>query len=391
MASLFPYISIIPISSDTQPWSLALSIIGCVFLSTHIRLYPVHLALLLLATASVGMLILEGGGFGSLRNAVGYLSMFFISIMATYVMRDSRDTVMRFIDISIMVWLTVGIIQRLYLKDAFTFLLGSARTTETRGVISLAPEPTYFATMILLMLLWRASHELKIWHGLVLFVVVILLAASAQIVIVLLISAFVLTICLLFSPRYYPVAIAILTTGGIGAGVILVLLPATRLGTLVQLAIDNPSLILLQDASANERFVHIFAGLRSIVDKAFLPNGLITEPWREYINTVIHQYPSLFWVPQYGDRVYSAVGAILFQMGFLCLALVVASIIAVVRWSRMIAYKITWSAAFVLTLLTALPLSHPLIGVLFGVLAYMGSNPDLTISRKVSAPRSGPD
>src|SRR3546814_6574067 len=93
------------------------------------------------------MLLAEGGGLGAVRNLLGYVSMFTIAVIATQAMRDEQK-VARLIDIAIIAWLVVGLVQRIVDKGAFTFLVWSARTDASRGVIGLSPEPTYFASMV---------------------------------------------------------------------------------------------------------------------------------------------------------------------------------------------------------------------------------------------------
>jgi hypothetical protein len=79
----------------------------------------------------------------------------------------------------------------------------------------------------------------------------------------------------------------------------------------------------------------------------------------------------------------SAAGAIVFQMGLLAIPLAAAIVVAVFRWRAPRVYRLAWISAFGLLMLTALPLSHPMIGVLFGALAFVGRPAGLPHSRNL--------
>lgn len=370
VAALFPYVGI-PLGMDTQPWALLASMGGFLLLFRRMVFTGVHWGLFLLATASCLMMVIEGGGFGAIRNAAGYVSLFLLAVMGAHAMRVDREGVAKAIDVSLIIWLAVGLIQRLVWRDAFTILLSAARTTESRGVVGLAPEPTFYASMILLMVLWRATIGLRRWHIGVLVLTVVALASSSQILIVLLIAGGVAAICLLFT-RYWWVSAALMACGAAGMFAIVALLQDTRIGELAALAIENPALILARDASANERFVHIFAGLHAAIDFAGMPQGILTAQWTDYVNDIVRRYPHIFWVPQGGDRIMSALGALCFQMGALALPLIIASGAALTTWRAPAGYRMIWAAAFGALVLTALPLGHPLLGAVLGALAYVG-------------------
>lgn len=372
IAALFPYVGI-PLGTDTQPWALLASMAAFVLLFRSMVFTALHWALGLLATAACMMMVIEGGGVGSIRNAAGYVSLFLLAVMGTHAMRVDRNGVAKAIDISLMIWLVVGLIQRLVWRDGFTFLLSAARTTEERGVVGLAPEPTFYASMILLMVLWRATvGGLRPWHIGVLLLTVVGLASSSQILIVLMIASGVATVCLLFT-RYWWASAALIACGAAGLFAIVSFLEESRIGELAALALENPALILARDASANERFVHIFAGLHSVVDHAFMPSGILPGPWMDYVNDIVRRYPNVFWVPQGSDRIMSALGAVAYQMGIFALPLLLAFVAAIIRWPAPLSYRLIWSAAFGAIALTALPLSHPLLGAVLGAVAYVGS------------------
>ena len=365
LALLFPYVSVIPTGSDTQPWAL----IGSLFLLFlwSPRIVGIHIALFLMCAAASLMLLTEGGGLGAVRNLLGYVSMFTIAVIATQAMRDEQK-VARLIDIAIIAWLVVGLVQRIIYKDAFTFLVWSARTDASRGVIGLSPEPTYFASMVLLMVLWRSLIGIKRWHIVALVVVTIALASSSQVFLVLLGASTVAAIAYWRRYLWLSASLAIIAASGIAF--FIQTAKESRISQLIVLALDNPGLILSQDQSANERFVHIFAGLYSVVAHGGVPAGILSVPWTIYVNRVIHEFPGLLWVPQGGDRIMSAMGALFYQMGFLCAPLIIGIIAALVRWREDARFKMIWAAAFALIMLTALPLGHPLIGCILGGLAF---------------------
>lgn len=381
-ASLFPYISPVALlRSDTQPWALLLASLALVISWRNLEFRLIHASTLLLATAAVFLFLLDTQGIGAVRTVAGYLTLLVVSLVATHALRVDRDATLRAIDWALIVWLAVGVVQRLVARDAFTWLISDARTTELRGVIGLAPEPTYYASTVLLMVLWRASVEIKAWHAVVALAVIFGLASSSQVAIIAAAAVMLLLVTSVFRPRYLVPSIIVASAGAALFAALAFYLPPSRLGLLVSAVVNNPSL-LLADESINERAVHIFAGFYSVWAEKFLPNGIDGDVWLKFVNAVVESFPNVFWVHQYTDRIMSGLGAILFQMGFLALVFIYSIVDAIVRWPRTAQYKLIWSACFALIFMTAIPLAHPLVGALLGALACVGREPFGSTARK---------
>ncbi len=372
VAAIFPYIKGIP-GLDTQPWALGFASLIVILRFGAIGLAPIHFGLGLMGMAAIGMFMLEGGGFGSARYLIGYLSLPIFALAAAFVAGLDAKRMARLIDIGILVWIAVGLLQRFVSHDAFAFLISAGRSSQERGVNGLAPEPTFYATMVMLLVLWRALLGLRAWHILALAIVTFILASSSQIVLVILAACGVAVVTLLPSRRYWWVSLSVpFLVLAIGYAVT-ELTKDTRLGHLATLAISRPEAILQTDASINERLLHIVASIVAIKANSFLPVGLLTEQWTIHVNRVAKMFPDIFFFYETSDRILSALGAMIYQMGFLILPTVAAAVAAVFRWRQTFAFKAVWSTAFVLVFLTALPLTHPMLGTILGTLAYVAA------------------
>ena len=57
---------------------------------------------------------------------------------------QEEEKVEKYIKICINIWLIVGLLQEIINPKFLTFLISAYRTSAARGVVSLAPEPTYY-------------------------------------------------------------------------------------------------------------------------------------------------------------------------------------------------------------------------------------------------------
>ena len=78
LSSFFPFIQIIPLGTDSQPYALMVSMIILPFYFTS-KINLSLFLLLIIAVFSVGMLFFSEFDFGSIRSLVNYVSLFVIS------------------------------------------------------------------------------------------------------------------------------------------------------------------------------------------------------------------------------------------------------------------------------------------------------------------------
>ena len=354
---------------DTQPWAMMLSTAAIALAWRQLRFAALHFATLSMFLCASLMLLLDTSDLSATRTVAGYYSFFALSVIIAHAARFEQRAMLKSIDIALIVWTVVGAIQRFVARSAFDWLISDARTTATRGVIGLAPEPTFYATSILLILLWRSLFGLRPWHVMIGLFVVLALASSSQVALIFAaaVAAFVLTS--LVRPKFFGWALSVTI---VGAGVVLLFalaLPASRLGALLNLIGQHPKLVLL-DQSINDRAVQIFACLSSIYRNSFLPAGLDTDVWLTFVNRVRLDFPDIFWSPQFADRIMSGLGAVIYQLGFLASIFIGILVLSISRLNIDWQFKIIWGWIFILVIFTAIPLGQPMLGAVLGALAY---------------------
>src|SRR5258705_13759203 len=114
--SLFPYLSIVPIPTDTQPYAVIFAVL--IFLMGRSVALPLPIwTLFVVLVAAIVVFLATGATFNGLRSLVGYASVFLIS--AAVLILASRNIRLsdRMLDISVYVWFVVGVVQRFVSPD----------------------------------------------------------------------------------------------------------------------------------------------------------------------------------------------------------------------------------------------------------------------------------
>ncbi len=178
----FPYISIIDFGTDVQPLALTF---GIVFFGLSLYrkrelernfIYP-----FIVMFFSIVIFLFSGDYFEGIRSSLGYMSLFFIPVVVFSIIKKSPELFIKILKISTFVYFFVAIIQRVFDKFFLSNLLTRMSTSEERGVTSLTPEPTFYGTTLLFLLLIFYSLELKkglIYQFFIVFQIVFLAQSS---------------------------------------------------------------------------------------------------------------------------------------------------------------------------------------------------------------------
>src|SRR5262249_40231032 len=118
--------------------------------------------------------------FPALRSLGNYVSIFLISLASYHFFTSTKLSVVSLTKIANLVWLVGGLGQTFVSSDLLNWILPDVRRTASRGVVSLSPEPGFYATMCLffLLLLFLFKQERSI-HGLICILQITLLARSS--------------------------------------------------------------------------------------------------------------------------------------------------------------------------------------------------------------------
>jgi hypothetical protein len=134
-------------SLDSQPWPL---ISGCIYILLAKKIVFIKdivvIAWIATITMSIILLLQWPGDSLAIRAVASYLTMV-VCLIVSYDYIRIYGSPLRMIYFVNAVWLIMGVAELLYPSIASTFSV--SRTSEGRGVTSLAPEPTFFAIYLI--------------------------------------------------------------------------------------------------------------------------------------------------------------------------------------------------------------------------------------------------
>jgi hypothetical protein len=306
----FPYFSFVNLGTDMQPYAV---VIACIMLLFRLQSNLTKIDILLLIILLVSLLTFFAStlSFSALRSLFNYVSLFSISFIGYRVIKSREINFEYFLKVFTSFWILVGVLQKFFDINFLTFLIASTRTTEDRGVTSLASEPTTFGVVLIFLSLFfiHSEYSGKIKYIVACFLSVIFLAQSAMS------SLFLLILTALYLFTHSSIKSLALVVVAILASYFLVdMLVDSRLLALVSMAINNPSL-LINDASVNDRLFHLYYSLVGAFDNLLFPNGF--DAWSMYSKLQIQTSQNVFkdeWI-SIGDRIMSGYGAVFFELG----------------------------------------------------------------------------
>ncbi len=365
----FPFIKIVSFT-DIQPTTLGLAILIFLIYPQKILSRPI-IVLGFGFLFSLFLVSISKWGMGSARNAISYISMFFIPAAVYLMMRCQEGFKEVYLKWSIYILFCVGFIQTFLIKDFLSFLLPRINTSSGRGVVGLAPEPTTYGIMCLFLMFICYLYKPKkmVFYQMLLLIQILIFAKSGTIVILLMIWG-ILYICFFFSIKRLVLGLLMLSFSFVWLTPFLV---HTRMYKIVNLLITDPQFLFIKDMSGSARFFHVFFSVLGALQNFLIPNGF--SSYAAYLSENLIYYPT--YIQQsllfngITDKVMSGYGAALFEMGF------VGLIFPIVLWfllKRFFASNIRaflmMSVVITVTIFCAIPLAFPYIGFLYGFLAY---------------------
>ena len=368
--SLFPYLSIIPIPTDTQPYAVVFA--ALIFLTGRSVALPLPIWILFaVMVVAIIVYLTTGATFNGLRSMVGYASVFLVSasvlILASHGVRLSD----RMLDVAVYIWLIAAVVQRFIYPDFLAVILTRSGTSPGRGVTSLGVEAAAYATMMLfILIIYFIRGRERSWPAVLCLLQIIFLAQSALGILFALFAVGLYTLVRLSAPA---ALITLLTLAGI-AFFFLVnagdLLPGTRVGGLLMLLHDRPELILSADESVAARAANIFYSINGAFESWLVPHGF--DAWTSYADRQEQIYSDIFLRHGIaGERIMSGYGSILFELGLLGVAVPVVITLGIWRTFGMgardkaIALFLLIHGLMVMPVVLALPIVGVLIGELF--------------------------
>jgi hypothetical protein len=375
VSCLFPYIKTVPLAIDTQPTSLVLGM-AILLLARRITAPTQAWAIGVMCFAAFILFLAGDIDLVAVKAMLGYLSLAVFCILFCDLGVRRRAMTDRLVTIAIIVWFAVGCAQATISRDIFTFLISDARTTDNRGVVALAPEPTYYATHMLFMLVAHVLLGKPRKRIIALAVVsIIALAVSSQMILILG-AALAATLPFFVKRRFFLPLLGSAVVLGMAVGLVIPLIDThkanVRALAILDLLLDDPSLLLLLDASANERFASIFVSFKAFLEQWGAPHGLSGDAYYDVYLRLKQEFSALLWASSPTKNNLSGFGKIIFDLGWVAMIFVWVFVYGLARAQLSRAHKTFIAVAYGLSFLSALPLTYPLLGGTLGLLLAAG-------------------
>ena len=370
----FPYINIFQLPTDTQPNAIVFLIL---LLLTYKKLKLDVKDYWLIGLSFVGIVIslINGINLNTMRSLYGYITIPIIIIISSNI-NYKKYFSKKLLYAIVWTWLLVAVVQYFGDKSFLTFLISNSRTTDDRGVTSLAAEPSYYGIVLIFIYLFNLmSYNCKKIKFLIAFQVIFL----AQSFMTMFYFLGLVSLDLFFNLNIKRKIIAIfLAVGGCVFVFQIINSSENRIFHLIDTLLnDGPRLLFFYDASANERLAHIYISFKGCFDNYFLPNGF--SAWEKYyIETANNS--SFFWFTRKSTRIMSTYGGMLFEVGFFGFIYIVIINYNFFKLRKYIGHNYITILVFVnLFLCTAIPLAFPILPFLVG---YCSSKNKLSVSKK---------
>jgi hypothetical protein len=307
----FPFISPVKTNTDMQPYSLVFAFLLLPLFK--FRITKSQVIILIIPIVAILLLILSSLNFNTLRSLYNYISIFFIYYVTYKILNSEMFNIEKIIKFFLYIWIAIGLFQTLFKKDFLTFLISDSRTTESRGVTSLAPEPTFFALILIFFLLfiYHLNYKNKFFYYF-LIVSSILFFAKSSMGLLYLFFLFLYLFLTKLSFKFLAVSVSIVLVFSF----FVQFFYDSRIYGLISLFVENPSNLLLLDESVNDRFFQIFFSLKGFLSFFLLPHGF--SNWNNYLTSEVPKYSNYVMV-EYSSvdgRIMSGYGSLLFELGF---------------------------------------------------------------------------
>lgn len=385
---LFPYITFIPTAFDTQPYALliAISVFIVYVISKNDNMpKPLVVLLFLFMYTIIMMFFLSPDLMSGIRSLVGYATLFFITFASYKTFKLINPKLLIY---SAWLWLLVALIQFFVSKSFGSWMLPRISTAGSRGVTSLAVEPSYYAIVMIFMLLlnevFRENGTLNVKHYrliLVLCAFQVLLTFSGMgflffmIFVVAKSTSVILTKSL--SRKLKSVLGMIIVLGAtILAFTYIPKLAFSRAGLLISTFTTDPMNVIMYDYSIAQRLSHIIISFMSLFQNygfGFGVGSFETNALLVISNLPVSIYQ--MFVDQRidpGGRLMSGWGSSIFELGvvgLLPIILFTYSFLKLMNRRGSSAFLTSFIVIFILMWM-AVPYSFPLFSYFLGIVMY---------------------
>jgi hypothetical protein len=385
LACCFPYMSPVRTPFDTQPYALIIGMVVVlgrasgkeVLAAKGLVLWPFILTLL-----ATGSWLQHGATLSGFRSMAGYLTVAVVSFAASLTVSSLSGKHLRWI---VAVWFLVGAVQRFFLPTFGAAFIVRMSTSPTRGVTSLAAEPSFYAIICVFFLLLndyfraRGDYGRKSYLATGSIVALCLFLAASGLGFILL--AIYLAARAISAGRLFAVVAASIVGIACLTGVFWLYsnvpeLQQTRVAQLLSVASQSPEHFIYEDESVSQRAFSIKASHLSLLHSNGLGYGVGT--WQTGVVEVVADSGSAlsqFGLVARSDRLMSGFGSAIYELGLLGLTIPLILCVATLgarraaQTRRMAACVVTMGLTVAFVMESAIPLAFPMFGYVLGILA----------------------
>jgi len=365
-----PYVKVINIPTDTQPYALLLAM--CLFFVFKIKFNKYNLVLFFLLIYATLIFLIDTKSLNSIRSLLNYFTLFFVSYATYKIFKTEKINAEKFFSVIFFIWFIVSFMQVIYDPHFLTFLISNPRTTPDRGITGLAPEPTHLGMMFIFFILFALSLDGFKYKNIVIGISALSILFFAKSAMAALFLSFMFVLYVITHVRLKFIMYFIF---GVGVFINIVsILDGTRLQHVLSLLWDDPTQLLMLDASVNDRFFHIFFSLKGLYDNYLLPNGF--NAWLPYVSTQLIEYKDFVIIEWFSlsGRVMSGYGAALFELGIFFLAVPLLITFSLIKIYPTKINKVVFFSLFINSIMfSAIPIAYPPFAFYLGYLNYKAS------------------
>ena len=374
-----PYISPFPISSDTQPLAIVICTLTIVFIfsSQTVKMKPIKIPYISMFSAlSCGYVVSLSLIYGSfeLRGIASYISLLVFSMFGS-IIAVRPHMIKAPLLLAAVLWLVVGVAQLLLSKDFGTIFQHRATSSISRGVVSLASEPSHYSMMCVLLIVFLDIYKTRIRNlspwvlklQITFGIQILFLSRSTFGILALLLWIFI-KIYLSFKKKMIStVLISIVFAFSVYVAKKMNLHHEFRLVYLVSEIIENisePQYIFIKDASANARAADIIISTYSFFESIPLPIGHGLGTWKDYLGSADENFDYLWHIVPGSNRIMSGYGGLLYEVGLLGFILIISIFFSLYRLGSP---EVKVAAVFLtIFMFTAVPIATPIFGFIVG-------------------------
>lgn len=317
--------------------------------------------------------------FSNIRSLLNYISLFVITTGSYNVLCRNGFISFKHFKMIVYVWGGTALIQQFIFPAFGSFLI--ARITGAgmfgRGVTSLAPEPTFYAIIcVLLSFICFLNFRTKTGYTYMQWIIwgqMVLLSRSTTVLLIAITSYFVYQIAIVTknNPRALLKLFIFTIFFFIVINISVQYVENYRFGALLKKLLEEPQIFVNVDESVNERFIHAFFPIFGFITNYGLPHGY--GYFSDYMLTIIKSGQFTDYLPYVKPsypRIMSGIGSALFELGCPGLLLLWVWYKCVVKFMKINKHILLYGILFLFILFNAMPLSNAMVGFVFGNLIY---------------------